>query len=64
MEKLLRLPQVADRLGVSKSTVWLYSKNGTLPKPTKLSARVTVWKESDINALIEKAISRGFLNEK
>ncbi len=54
MEKLLRLPKVAERLGVSKSTVWLYSRNGTLPKPTKLSPRVTVWKESDVMALIEK----------
>jgi len=54
MDKLLRLPQVAEMLGVSKSTVWLYSRNGTLPKPTKLSPRVTVWKESDIMALIKK----------
>ena len=54
MDKLLRLPQVAEMLSVSKSTVWLYSRNGTLPKPTKLSPRVTVWKESDVLALIEK----------
>lgn len=54
MDKLLRLPQVAEKLGVSKSTVWLYSRNGTLPKPTKLSPRVTVWKESDVQALINK----------
>jgi len=51
--KLLRLPQVAEMLGVSKSTVWLYSRNGTLPKPIKLSPRVTVWRESDIQKLIE-----------
>jgi len=55
MDKLLRLPQVAEMLSVSKSTVWLYSRNGTLPKPTKLSPRVTVWKQSDVMALIEKA---------
>ncbi len=54
MEKFLRLPQVAEMLGISKSTVWLYSRNGTLPKPTKLSARVTVWKESDVQNLIKK----------
>ena len=54
MDKLLRLPQVAERLGVSKSTVWLYARNGTLPKPLKLSPRVTVWKASDVQTLIEK----------
>ncbi len=54
MDKLLRLPDVAEMLGVSKSTVWLYSRNGTLPKPTKLSPRVTVWKLSDVQSLINK----------
>ena len=52
MDKLLRLPQVAEMLGVSKSTVWLYARTGKLPKATKLSARVSVWKQSDVMALI------------
>jgi len=55
MEKLIRLPQVAELLGVSKSTVWMYAREGKLPKATKLSPRVSVWKLSDIMALIEKA---------
>lgn len=55
MEKLLRLPQVAELLGVGKSTVWMYAREGKLPKATKLSPRVSVWKLSDVMALIEKA---------
>ena len=55
MDKLLRLPQVAEMLSVSKSTVWLYAREGKLPKATKLSPRVSVWKQSDVQALIEKA---------
>ncbi|WP_415405883.1 helix-turn-helix transcriptional regulator [Sulfurovum sp. CS9] len=55
MDKFLRLPQVAEMLGVSKSTVWLYAREGKLPKATKLSPRVSVWKESDVMALMEKA---------
>ncbi len=54
MDKFLRLPQVAELLGVSKSTVWLYAREGKLPKATKLSARVSVWKESDVMALMAK----------
>ena len=55
MEKLLRLPQVAEMLCVSKSTVWQYAREGKLPKATKLSPRVSVWKLSDVMALLEKA---------
>ena len=52
MDKLIRLPQVAELLGVSKSTVWMYAREGKLPKATKLSPRVSVWKESEILAYI------------
>ena len=55
MKKFLRLPQVAELLGVSKSTVWMYARNGKLPKATKLSPRVSVWLESDVVALIDEA---------
>lgn len=54
-EKLLRVTNVADLLGVSKSTVWQYAREGKLPRATKLSARVSVWKESDIIIFIDKA---------
>ena len=56
MDKLLRLPQVAELLGVGKSTVWLYAREGKLPKATKLSPRVSVWKLSDVQKLIDNAM--------
>jgi len=55
MTKLLRLPQVAELLGVSKSTVWMYAREGKIPKASKLSPRVSVWKEEDILSFMEKA---------
>ena len=39
---------------VSKSTWWLGVKTGRFPSPVKLGLRVTVWRVSDIRALIEK----------
>lgn len=51
-ERLVRLPYVTEKTGLAKSTVWLFVKNGKLPKPIKLSERVTVWKESEIIAYI------------
>lgn len=54
MRVLLRVTDVAKRLGVSRSTVWMYAREGKLPKGTKLSPRVTVWDEKDVEAFIEK----------
>lgn len=50
--KFLRIPQVMELTGLAKSTVWLWVKQGKLPSPIKLSTRVTVWKQSDIEEWI------------
>lgn len=51
-ESLLRLSDVLEIIPVSKSHWWQGIKDGKFPKAYKLSARVTVWKESDIVATI------------
>ena len=48
MANYLRVNEVAKMIGIGKSTVWLWVKEGTFCKPIKLSHRVTVWLESDI----------------
>ena len=53
MEKLIRIPRVMELVGIKKSTVWLWVKQGKLPQPKKLSSRVTVWKESEVLEFIE-----------
>ncbi len=55
-EKLIRLPEVMAKVGIKRSTVWLFVKQGKLPKPIKLSAKVTVWRETEIDALVSKTI--------
>ena len=52
---LLRLPQVCSLVGVKKTTVWAWVKDGRLPKPVKLSPRVTAWRTSEILAFSENA---------
>lgn len=49
---LLRDKEVADLLSIGRSTVWLYASSGVLPKPIKLSPRVSVWRLSDIESFI------------
>lgn len=53
-EGLLRIKQVLKFIPVSRSSWWAGVKSGRYPKPLKLSERVTVWRVSDIRALIEK----------
>lgn len=52
--RLLRLPQVLERVPVSRSTWWAGVAAGRYPAGIKLSARTTAWRESDIADLIER----------
>ena len=42
--------EVAMRYGVSRPTIWRWTKNGNFPKPVKLGAGSTRWRSSDIEA--------------
>ena len=55
----IRIKDVMKKTGLARSTVWLWVKEGKLPKPIKLSERVTVWKESDIDEWMESKIDQG-----
>jgi len=51
-ESLLRLPQVLQRVPVSRSHWWAGVASGKFPAGIKLSDRVTCWRNSDIQNLI------------
>lgn len=56
-KRYLRLPQIIGPDGplpISRSSFWAGVKDGRFPKPRKISARVTVWLEEDIFALLQK----------
>jgi len=55
-ERLLRLRQVMDRLGIAKSTVYKFVKLGIIPRPIKLGA-ASVWVESEIDDCVATVIS-------
>ena len=52
-DKLIRITRVMELTGIEKSTAWLWTKNGVFPQPIKLSPRVSVWRESDIQKFVE-----------
>lgn len=63
MAKLLRLTQIiGDKqkgieplIPIGKSSWWAGVKTGRFPQPVKLGSRLTCWRKSDIDALINGA---------
>lgn len=56
--KLLRLNQVLDRVGLSRSTLYALIKAGEFPRQRQLSARSVGWVEAEVNAWIASKIGQ------
>ena len=54
--KILRLPSIKDRTGLSRSTIYLRIKKGDFPKPISLGDRAVGWLEKDIDDWLEQKI--------
>jgi prophage regulatory protein len=52
-DRLLRLPQVAAKIGRASSTIWKDVKEKTLPCPVSVGPRSVAWRESELQAWIE-----------
>lgn len=63
MSKLFRINDVIVKTGMAKSTIWAWVQNNRFPKPLKISNRITVWKESDIDEWIEKVCNENQLQK-
>jgi prophage regulatory protein len=46
--KYARLTSVCERYGISPATIWRKARQGTFPKPHKLSPGISAWKESQL----------------
>lgn len=46
--RFLRLPEVKDRVGLSRSQIYRLIQAGGFPAPLKLSPQVSVWPDKDI----------------
>ncbi len=52
-KQMLTDKEVAEMLGLGKSTVWKFVKDGHLPAPIRLG-RATRWRKSDIVAIMSQ----------
>ena len=50
--RLLRLPEVIERVGLSKTTLWRLRQAGEFPEPVALSLGRNGWYEADIDRWI------------
>lgn len=55
-DRLVRLPEVLRRVGVSKSTLHRMIRQGAFPGGHRVSYRVTVWSEIRIVAWMERIL--------
>jgi len=53
---ILRRPQVQQRTGLSRSTLYQYIKDGEFPQSIALGPRSVGWLESDISDWIAKRV--------
>jgi prophage regulatory protein len=54
--RLLRLPQVIDRVGLRRSRLYQKVAAGEFPAPVRISANAIGWLEHEVNRWIERRI--------
>ena len=54
--RILRLPEVQRRTGLSRSTIYVRLEQGLFPKPVSLGARAVGWIESEVDEWIRQRI--------
>lgn len=52
--RFLREKQVRRLIPIAHSTLWAWVRAGKFPAPLKLSDRITVWRNSDVQAFIKQ----------
>ncbi len=59
--RFLRLPEVQERTGLSRSTIYVRLEQGRFPQPVSLGARAVGWIETEIEEWMRERIaeSRG-----
>jgi prophage regulatory protein len=52
--KLLKLPQVIELTGISRSAIYYLRKRNEFPNPIHLSERIIAWDEETINSWLKE----------
>lgn len=52
--KVLRLPEMVRKIGLSKGSIYRLMKKNQFPKPIHLSERARGWLESDLDCWLDE----------
>lgn len=62
-EKIIRLPQVMEKVGLKKSAIYKLINEGSFPAQIKLGKRASGWLESDVQVWIMKQAGKYAAND-
>lgn len=48
--RFLRKPEVLNRLGISSSTLYRWTKSGRFPQPVEVGPRIRAWIETEVDS--------------
>ena len=57
LPRILRLPSVRERTGLSRSSIYLRISQGRFPRPISLGERAVGWLESEITEWLNRRIA-------
>lgn len=55
-KRLVRMPEVAPRVGLCKASIYNRMNEGTFPRPVSIGGGRVAWLESDIDEWIEQRL--------
>jgi len=59
MQRILRLPQVREKTGLSRSSIYERMADGTFPVPYAIGPRAVGWLESEIENWLSNLVEAG-----
>ena len=52
LDRILRMPDVVKAVGVSRSSIYVWTQNGAFPPCLRIGVRAIGWRESEIQKYI------------
>jgi prophage regulatory protein len=57
--RFIRLKEVVNRVGISKSNIYRLIPEGKFPRPIQLGPNSVAWLESEVSGWVNEKIERG-----
>ena len=54
--RFIRMPDLRQKVGLSKSQIYKLIQQGEFPEPVKLGRKVSVWTDSDVEEWMSKQV--------